>query len=373
MKLQLKTLAICVGLMFSATTHAVDAVPAQQAQGQQPQQPQQPQQQAQGQQPQQQQQQQPQQQGDYVGQAPPNTIDLGSVQSFGTSFPPPLNYNKSKEEVVAEALGMALTPQQVKNLKDLFLRQEREKASPYSYTARPIVRSIPVDLSPAAQPPVVRMSYGMQTSIVFSDLSGNPWEIERVSFNHNLFSDDAPAPQQSSDQGGQPNNQQPQTIQGTNILSIEPLTATSYGNVTVTLKGLHTPVIFILSTGQNEVDMRVDARLSGRSPTPVNSALRSNLNGISSGVMANIDSQTLMFLDGTPPLDAERVRTSDPSVEAWLYNGQYIVRSRDTVLYPSYKTTARSTSGTGIFIYPDPINQVTISRNGQPATIYLNN
>ena len=368
--MKLKTLAICTSLLFGVQTFAADA--QQQQQQQQQQQPQQQQQQQPQQQPQQQQPQQQQGGGDYIGQAPPNTLDLGMVQSFGTSFPPPMSTTKSKEEVVAEALGMALTPQQVKNLKDLFLRQEREKSTPYSYTARPIVRSIPVDLSPAAQPPIVRMSYGMQSSIVFSDLSGNPWEIERVSFNQNLFSDDAPA-SQSGEQAAQ-NGQSPQnTIQGTNILSLEPLTATSYGNVTVTLKGLHTPVIFILSTGQNEVDMRVDARLSGRSPTPINSALRSNLNGISSGIMANIDSQTLMFLDGTPPADAERVRTSDPTVEAWLYNGQYIVRSRDTVLFPSYRTTARSTSGTGIFIYPDPINQVTISRNGQPATIYLNN
>lgn len=84
--------------------------------------------------------------------------------------------------------------------------------------------------------------------------------------------------------------------------------------MTVRLKGLSTPVIFILATGQNEVDMRIDARLAGRSPTSVNSSLRANMNA--TGVMSSIDSQTLLFLDGTPPVEAERIRTSDTSVEA---------------------------------------------------------
>lgn len=361
-QLKLKTLVVCTGMLLGSMAYAVDPAPAQNSQPQQGQNLNAPAQQ----QPSQQQGQPQAQQGrsDYTGQAPPTTIDLSGVQSFGSSFPPPMNVNRTKEEVVAEALGMALTPQQVKNLKDLFLQQERDSSTPYSYTARPIVRSIPVDLSPATQPPVLRLSKGMLTSIVFSDLSGNPWEIERISYNHDLFADNPPDLNQQ-DQDGNPKS--------TNIMSIEPLTATAYGNVTVTLKGLSTPVIFILSTGQNEVDLRIDARLSGRSPTSANSALRANLNSISSGVMANIDSQTLLFLDGTPPADAERVRTSDPSVEAWLYNGQYIIRSKETVLYPSYKTTARSTSGTGIFIYPDPINQITVSRNNGTATIFLNN
>lgn len=365
-QLKFKTLAICIGLMIGSSAYAADPVANQQnAQGQQQGQNLSAPAQTQAQPPQQQgQPQQQQARNDYVGQAPPTTIDLGSAQSFGSSFPPPMNVNRSKEEIVAEALGMALSPQQVKNLKDLFLQQERDASTPYSYTARPIVRSLPVDLSPATQPPVVRLSKGMLSSIVFSDLSGNPWEIDHVSFNHDLFSDNPPDKPKQDESGN---------YKGTNILSIEPLTATAYGNVTVTLKGLSTPVIFILSTGQNEVDMRIDARLSGRSPTAVNSALRANLNSLSGGVMANIDSQTLMFLDGTPPPEAERVRTTDPSLEAWNYNGQYIVRTRDTVLYPSYKTTARSTSGMGIFIYPDPINQITVSRNNGTATIFLNN
>lgn len=97
--------------------------------------------------------------------------------------------------------------------------------------------------------------------------------------------------------------------------------------------------------------MRIDARLAGRSPTSVNSSLRANMNA--TGVMSSIDSQTLLFLDGTPPVEAERIRTSDTSVEAWNFNGQYIVRSNDTVLYPSYKSTARSTGGTSIYVYPD--------------------
>ena len=301
----------------------------------------------------------------YIGTPPPNTINLGNVQTFGNSFPPPVRVAKTKDEIVAEILSMELTPQQVKNIKDLLLRQERDSSTPYTTTARPIVRSVPVDLSPAAQPPVLRLSMGMLTSIVFSDLSGNPWEIEKVTFNKDLFADDKP-------EGGQGQGEKgAESSTNTNMLSIEPLTATAYGNVTVRLKGLSTPVIFILATGQNEVDMRIDARLAGRSPTMNNAALRANMNA--TGVMSSIDSQTLLFLDGTPPVEAERLRTSDNSVEAWNYNGQYIVRSNNTVLYPSYKSTARSTGGTSIYVYPDPVNQVTISRNGQPTTVYFNN
>ncbi|HAV3920060.1 DotH/IcmK family type IV secretion protein [Acinetobacter baumannii] len=375
MQLKFKNLALSMALVVAGSSYAE---PSQQQSGQQQQataqqtvpssQPQNNQSQGNNQQQGQQQANNQQAQAEapsYIGTPPPNTINLGNVQTFGNSFPPPVRVAKTKDEIVAEILSMELTPQQVKNIKDLLLRQERDASTPYTTTARPIVRSVPIDLSPAAQPPVLRLSMGMLTSIVFSDLSGNPWEIEKVTFNKELFADDRP------EQGQGQGEKSDISSKNTNIFSIEPLTATAYGNVTVRLKGLSTPVIFILATGQNEVDMRIDARLAGRSPTSVNSSLRANMNA--TGVMSSIDSQTLLFLDGTPPVEAERIRTSDTSVEAWNFNGQYIVRSNDTVLYPSYKSTARSTGGTSIYVYPDPINQVTISRNGQPTTVYFNN
>ncbi len=69
----------------------------------------------------------------------------------------------------------------------------------------------------------------MLSTIVFTDSSGNPWNVEKISLDRGRFSDGL----------GEQNEKSQTKIPETNILSIEPLRIqAAFGNVTVTLKGL---------------------------------------------------------------------------------------------------------------------------------------
>lgn len=269
----------------------------------------------------------------------------------------PVNTREVIDKNVQDFLDVQLTPEQVAAIKRTNLEQQRATVSPYPSTAKPVTRSISVDLNPGAAPPVLRLSKGMLTNIVFSDIGGNPWIIERVAYNSQLFSDGRGDPQ-----GGRETD-----IQPTNILSLEPIHPAGYGNVSVTLKGLATPVVFILTSGQSEVDVRIDARLSGTNPDgrPANAAQ------MQGNVMSSLDQDTVAFIDGVPPASAKQLISSEKSVNAWIYNGQLIVRTNNTSIYPDFKAMSRSTSGQNVYRYSEPYQVVTFSIGGQPVNVYF--
>jgi len=206
--------------------------------------------------------------------------------------PPPQVVYPRPTEVVEGVIGdiedLQLTPEQFDRLKRIYLERERQKAIPYVSPAKPITRTMFVSLDPGVSPPALRLTRGQQTSIVFSDVSGQPWFIENVSMNRQLFSDGRQGQQGAAQQ------------QPTNVLTIEPLAPAAYGNVTVTLRGLSTPVIFVLTSAQQEVDMRVDAKVPGRNPDAIDTVAVSTL--------PSIDSALSYFLDGVPPKERRRKR-----------------------------------------------------------------
>ncbi len=202
----------------------------------------------------------------------------------------------------------------------------------------------------------MRLSMGQQTSVVFSDYNGQPWFIQNVALNRESFDDG----KQSSGQNGQaaPN------VAPTNILSLSPKSPAAYGNVTVTLKGLSTPIILILTAAQQEVDMRVDAKVPGRNP---DSAATVNML-----TMPMIDGGLTYFLDGVPPKEANRLKvTGMDGVEAWLYKQNLYVRAKADAQYPAYTNAARSTSGTSVYRYAGMQNSITFTTGGQAVTVFI--
>ena len=167
---------------------------------------------------------------------PPNTMDMsnysGQAQSFSQQTQSPI-LNQTPMDIqpfvapstrtmvnneVNEYLGSNLTPQQFQQLKTLLLEQQRIAATPYNQLPNPVVRSLAVDLSPGKTPPIVRVAKNMLTSIVFTDMEGNPWYIEKVALNRNQFSD---ANSQSTIAAAQANTQAVQaaadTTTGSNL------------------------------------------------------------------------------------------------------------------------------------------------------------
>lgn len=257
-------------------------------------------------------------------------------------------------EIVSQSVSdieeVQLTEEEYERLKQLFQKRERQKATPYVSPAKPVTRTLPVNLDPGVSPPVLRLSQGQLTSVVFSDVTGQPWNIQEVSLNRDRFSD------------GKEGKERPQ--EATNVLTIEPREPSAYGNVSIRLKGLATPVIFVLASGQQEVDLRVDAKVPGRNPDAIDS--------VSFTSMPKIDVLLTAFLDGVPPQEARRLKVSGLSnTEAWVYQESLYLRTDADAQYPAYMAAARSTSGKAVYRFATRHSSVTLLANGRAATVFI--
>lgn len=305
-------------------------------------------------------------------QAPPNTIDLSAVANGSlvgqTSVGQQIQQNyqayvaPSVQSMVQNEIDNYVasqpTPAQIQQIKQNNLNIARLTATPYVDIARPVVRSMAVNLAPGEQPPLVRLSKGMLTSIVITDNEGVAWPIEKVVINQQQITD----------------HSTPGADGNTNIITIEPNDAITWSNISVTLKNKAVPVMFILASGQPEVDLRVDARVPGISP---NAKSAGNYVGEvgAHGAISEIDNAALHFLDGTMPSTAERLVSSHSESQAWLLNGSMYVKTRYDVLYPRYHSKA--SSGAGVHVYrfdnalsPVGIGRVTFTqRAGQPVSV----
>lgn len=290
-----------------------------------------------------------------------NILEVASADYPGGSYDTKIELQKK----VSDLENLQMSPDQFRSIKELLLTQERAASTPYPTTAIPVTRSLGVKFESGLTPPIIRLSANMLTTIVFTDGAGNPWNIESVALNRQLFSDgaDVKSAVSNTDNSG---SEDKATNLVRNILSIEPLNPVAYGNVIVTLEGFDKPVILMLATGQQEVDMRVDARISGINPKRVN---KSSFNPSMSTTM---DDAILLFVDGTPPEDVERMKVSSDSIAAWKFNDELVIRTNKTILYPAYKSSVTSSSGISVYRFDVENQSVAISdSNGQPLTIYI--
>jgi intracellular multiplication protein IcmK len=265
--------------------------------------------------------------------------------------------NDVVEESIRYIEDTQLNDTQYDRLKQLYLRRERQKAYPYINPAQPVTRTHVVDLEPGKKPPAIRLSMGFPSSIVFSDMNGNPWFIESVAMSRQAFTDGKDAGGGSGAAGG---GKEPPT----NVLTIEPLQAAAYGGARVKLRGLSTPVVLILTSDQKEIDARVDMKVPGHNPDADDDITYTD--------MPTIDISLQAFLDGTPPKDAKRMRTSGLNgTEAWLYKNNLYVRTRAAAQYPAYMASARSTTGVAAFRFDGTVNNIVLTANGKATTVFI--
>lgn len=282
-----------------------------------------------------------------------------------------------KQKKVDQLKELVLEPHQVRDVKNILLDQQRARVSPYSSIPTPTTRSLNVKFAPGVVPPVIRLSANMLSTIVFSDAAGNPWNITNVALNRQMFSDGTSGAvlEQSADQAsGTVPGQSADSSAGTqttfkrnhNVLSLEPLNPVAYGNVAVSLEGLDTPVIFILSTGQAEVDMRVDARIPGLNPHRTAKAFPTQTTTLHA-----VDDATLQFVDGAPPEGAASLKTSSREVDAWLYGEEVIVRTDSQIIYPAFTASVTSSSGMTVYRFDKDTKALTISKGTSSKNIFI--
>jgi len=254
-------------------------------------------------------------------QAAANTSTTSSDSKTDDSS---LGDTKLSEEAFAKTMqnSMPMTPSQIKTMRKMYDSSQKAAASYPGTSPKPTSSSIIVSLAPGATPPLVRLRAGYVSSLVFVDSTGQPWPITAYDI-------------------GNPStyNLQPTTPDGkTNTLMIQSKSSYEPGNLAVMLSGLNTPVMLTLMPGQQAVDYRVDFRVPGLGP---------NAQVVDNGMPQSADPMLLSFLDGVAPTGSKLLKLKGGGdSQIWLYAQHLYLRTRLTLMSPSWRSKMSSPDGT---------------------------
>lgn len=213
-----------------------------------------------------------------------------------------------------------LNPEKVVELKEMYQANEYAQASTAGTPPKPTATSQFVNLSPGSTPPVIRLSQGFVSSLVFLDSTGSPWPISAYDL-------------------GDPASFNIQWDKTSNTLMIQAMKLYNYGNLAVRLKGLNTPVMLTLIPGQKAVDYRVDLRIQGYGPNAKSMPMEQGIPPAASDLLLHV-------LDGVPPPGSQRLVVNGGDARAWLANQKMYVRTNLTVLSPGWIASMTSADGT---------------------------
>ncbi len=233
-----------------------------------------------------------------------------------------------------------LSPEQIRTLRRIVDDADRAAAAQPRFTPKPISTAVTANLAPGRQPPVVRLYDNYVTSILFIDAVGNPLPIVSADLVKGSFT-------------GFPIDA------NSNVLKISPASPYASGNLSVSLKDVSVPVVLTLISGQREVDLRVDVRVTGGN---VSARLASQGGG------SPANQAMLEFLSGGVPEGARSLVTDSADVQAWAFNGRYYVRTALTLLSPAYTNPGKSSDGTSFYEIP-PTPVLVVSLAGAPKHI----
>ncbi len=251
----------------------------------------------------------------------------------------------SNQQIVDEAAFQAMartalpmSPEQITRFRQLYNATQFAESSSPGTPPRPTATSQLVNLAPGSTPPVIRLAQGFVTSLVFLDATGAPWPIAAYDL-------------------GNPNAFNIQWDKTSNTLMVQATQLYKYGNLAVRLRDLNTPVMITLIPGQQAVDYRVDMRIQGLGPDA-----KPMLPG--PGLPATANPVLLSVLDGVPPPDSTELNIEGGAAQAWLQGNKIFIRTRLTILSPSWLATMASADGMRVYeMQRTPL--LLVSQNGK--------
>ncbi|QQG36449.1 MAG: type IV secretion protein DotH [Micavibrio aeruginosavorus] len=282
--------------------------------------------------------------------------DAGAGSGGGASSNPfaprPVEITKTPEQIEAEirqqAFNAALTglipmrPEEIRNLLKRYDQTRQAVETPVYPYPKPEIVVQDIVLDPGTTPAVLKLATGHVTMVNFVDITGEPWPIQDISWAGNF--------------------EIIKSEPGSNRLGISPMSDYAYGNISVQLLEMKTPVSFTLETQRELVHYRFDARIGQRGPyakpglieasTPVSlSAGGWDLNAV---------------LEGVPPSSSERLQVEgvDGRTTAYMIGGLTYVRTPLMLLSPSWSSSVSSADGMNVYTIKNaPV--LLLSDNGQ--------
>lgn len=258
-------------------------------------------------------------------------------------FPAPTDAEQQTFNGVART-ALPMTPDQIRQLKNMMVYTKQAASESVGTPPKPVLSTQIVNLAPGSAPPVVRLEQGFVTSVVFTDISGNPWPIVSYDLgNSQAFNI--------------------QWLANSNLLMIQATSLYTFGNLAVTLKGLPTPVMLTLIPGQQVVDYRADLQIQQALPGTTNDNFSAT-----SGTPVN---QTLLdILNGVPPQNAQVLEVTGGAASAWLIDGKLYLRTKLTVLSPEWIAIMKNSDGTNAYEMSKTAN-ILVSRYGLPVQLKI--
>lgn len=242
---------------------------------------------------------------------------------------------KSDEEIKAEiredAFNAALTgilplePEEIRKVLERYDRTLEASEIPIYAYPEPEVVVKNVSLDPGVRPVEIKLATGHVTTLNVVDVSGAPWPIQDITWAGNF--------------------EVVQPEAGGHVVRITPMSEFAYGNVSIRLLELKTPITFVLKAHRDAVYYRVDARLPEYGPL----ATPPIMDG---GITIAAGSATMTsVLDGTTPATAKKLEVTgvDGRTTAYELNGQVYVRTPLTLLSPAWTGSIKSADGMNVY------------------------
>jgi intracellular multiplication protein IcmK len=183
-----------------------------------------------------------------------------------------------------------------------------------------------VSLDPGVEPPQIDVAAGYVTTLTILDASGQPWPIADVGVGGNF---DVPSPPP-----------------GSHILRITPLMRVGFGNLSIRLQDLSTPITFRIAAGGPVVHYRYDARIPKFGPSAKPSLIDKGGPKLTAG-----DPMIMAILENAPPKDSKRFKVSgvDTRTSAFGIGEKVFVRTPLTLLSPSWDASVSSADGMTVY------------------------
>lgn len=233
-----------------------------------------------------------------------------------------------------------MTPEMLRQFNRIY--DESQEAILSRPEPRAVIGSGLVSLEPGAPPPALNVVPGIASVIGFYDATGKPWPVTQyVVGNGAAF-------------------QIIQLGQGSNSLTVTPLTRVGWTNIVVVLQDQPTPVVLRVHVGEDSAHYRHDIQVLAMGPfaEPVMAA------NVDLGPRAG-NAILLAALTGVDmPPDARAVGIVGANASGWITGGDLYVRSRTALISPSWTESMAGPDGVRVYRLA-PSEVLLFSNDGQ--------
>lgn len=245
-----------------------------------------------------------------------------------------LDPKQIEKEIRSEAFKNALQgmlplkPAEIRRLLEEFDRTQESYELPVYPLPKPEFTVKTLSLDPGAKPLTVRVAQGHVTTLNMLDVTGAPWPIEDITWAGNF----------RIIQSGSGEN-------GVHFVRITPQSEFAYGNMSIKMIGLETPIIMTIETSRDLVHYRFDAIIPDYGPLAEAPLIEGGVS-LSAGnpAMSSI-------LQGIIPTGAKRmsVNGADSRTSVYKLGSSMYVRTPLTLLSPSWSSSVASADGMRVY------------------------